>query len=209
MIADQSAFTALSAARKSAKGAGDKDPAFAAALLACIRIPQAIAATGGAMLELCERVLPVANKFLLSDLAVCAELSMATVRCAAYNAYVNLADVSDPGERQRCDQATGDVLAHATPRIRALVPIVRSKRGSNHMRDDRDYKLELSSPPESTAVKGTRPFLSVQFACYNVYSRIYRDLDDAKYQGRCPRCGRSITFVVGEGGTDQRFFVVR
>ena len=52
---------------------------------------------------------------------------MAIVRCAAYNVYVNLADVSDPAERQRFDQATADVLAHATTRIRALVPIVRSK----------------------------------------------------------------------------------
>src|SRR5262245_24770821 len=42
MIEDQAAFEALSAARKSAKGAGGRDPTFAAALLACIRIPQSV-----------------------------------------------------------------------------------------------------------------------------------------------------------------------
>src|SRR5437762_1763460 len=81
MLEDQSAFAALSAARKNAKGAGDRDPIFAAALLACIRIPQATAAIAAAILDLCDRTLARANKYLLSDLAVCAELAMATVRC--------------------------------------------------------------------------------------------------------------------------------
>src|SRR3954462_12717033 len=44
MIEDQGAFEALTAARKACNNAGDKDPAFAAALLACIRIPQSIGA---------------------------------------------------------------------------------------------------------------------------------------------------------------------
>ncbi len=77
------------------------------------------------------------------------------------------------------------------------------------MRDDRDYKVELSSAPRMSAnAPSARPFLSVQFACCNVYCRIYRNLDGSKYEGRCPRCGRPVTFVVGEGGTDQRCFVV-
>src|SRR3954469_15088290 len=53
MVEDQAAFEALSTARKNCKDQGDRDPAFAAALLACIRIPQAIGATGSALLDLC------------------------------------------------------------------------------------------------------------------------------------------------------------
>src|SRR5215217_8418488 len=53
MIEDQAAFAALSAARKACNDQGDRDPTFAAALLACIRIPQAIGATAGALLGLC------------------------------------------------------------------------------------------------------------------------------------------------------------
>jgi formiminotetrahydrofolate cyclodeaminase len=124
MVEDQAAFGALSSARKACNNKGDSDPTFAAALLACIRIPQAIGATAAALLELCEQVTPIANKFLLSDLAVCAELSMATVRCAAYNVRINLMDVSDPTDRQHFDEATNQLIAHATERVRTVIPAI-------------------------------------------------------------------------------------
>ena len=90
--------------------------------------------------------------------------------------------------------------------------------------DPRDYKLDvrtdgaasgaIQNPP--TAVGGlsgggipARPFLSVQFACCNVYQRVYRDAAGNAYRGRCPRCGQQVTFAVGEGGTSARSFIVR
>jgi len=77
-----------------------------------------------------------------------------------------------------------------------------------------DYKLDLSAGPgrndsdENAALAG-RPYLSVHFACCGVYMRIYRSADGKAYRGRCPRCGRPVTFQVGSEGTDCRFFVVR
>ncbi len=53
-----------------------------------------------------------------------------------------------------------------------------------------------------------RPFLQLTFRCANAYLRVYRSADGAQYLGRCPRCGESVRFVVGEGGTGQRSFVV-
>jgi hypothetical protein len=53
-----------------------------------------------------------------------------------------------------------------------------------------------------------RPFLSVLFACCSVYQRIYRNAEGTEYSGRCPRCGKRVTFAVGPGGTDTRQFVV-
>lgn len=86
------------------------------------------------------------------------------------------------------------------------------------MRDPRDYKLEISSaagaPAPQPAPEGSggetdsRPFVSVLFRCCNVYQRIYRGADGTKYQGRCPKCGRPVRFLVGAGGTSERFFVV-
>jgi hypothetical protein len=80
------------------------------------------------------------------------------------------------------------------------------------MNDPRDFKLEIagvSSAGGAAASPQTRPFLSVQFACCSVYQRVYRDPAGQHYRGRCPRCGKSVTFAVGEGGTSTRFFVVR
>ena len=77
--------------------------------------------------------------------------------------------------------------------------------------DPRDYKLDVSgvSPPGDSASRPTaRPYLSVQFACCGVYQRVYRSADNATYRGRCPKCARPVTFRVGQGGTDSRFFVV-
>jgi hypothetical protein len=83
------------------------------------------------------------------------------------------------------------------------------------MKDDRDYKLDLSpaasgaaptDPPSETST--SRPFISVHFACCNVYLRIYRTPDGAVYRGHCPRCAKSVNFQVGQGGTDARIFRV-
>ncbi len=78
------------------------------------------------------------------------------------------------------------------------------------MRDDRDYKVELSMARKGVATTQAagRPFISVLFACCGVYLRVYRNGEGTKYVGRCPRCGKAVSFVVGEGGTACRVFRV-
>lgn len=51
-----------------------------------------------------------------------------------------------------------------------------------------------------------RPWLAVQWRCCGVYSRIYRNKEGTLYEGRCPRCARSVSARVGPGGTTNRFF---
>jgi hypothetical protein len=81
------------------------------------------------------------------------------------------------------------------------------------MRDDRDYKLDLTNHGQQPATRNpqpsTRPFLSVHFVCCNVYCRIYRNLDGTRYEGRCPRCAKPVTFAIGRDGTDARSFIVK
>lgn len=122
MAEDQLAFQALTAARKVAQGKLDADPAFAAALLSCIRIPQSIGAVAVAILEVAGRVLPICNRWLLSDLAVCAELATATARCASYNVKINLGDVSDPVERNKLSKDADTLVHHAVERVSRLMP---------------------------------------------------------------------------------------
>jgi hypothetical protein len=54
-----------------------------------------------------------------------------------------------------------------------------------------------------------RPWLSVVFRCARKYVRAYRNAAGTGYHARCPSCGRSVRFVVGTGGTRERFFEVR
>jgi hypothetical protein len=83
------------------------------------------------------------------------------------------------------------------------------------VKDDRDYKLDLSpaaagepSPAPADGNPTARPFVSVHFACCNVYVRIYRSPDGQSYRGHCPRCAKPVHFAVGPSGTDARTFRV-
>ncbi|MGH7175820.1 MAG: cyclodeaminase/cyclohydrolase family protein [Tepidisphaeraceae bacterium] len=126
MVEDQAAFAALSAERRRG-GTGEKERAFAAALLACIRVPQAVAATAGQILSICERVAPVANRYLLSDLAVCAELAAGTVRAAGHMFKVNLTDIS-AAERARLTGAIDAQLAAATASVRRVMGAIAARQ---------------------------------------------------------------------------------
>ena len=74
-----------------------------------------------------------------------------------------------------------------------------------------DYIVDLSTRPDPTPAStrtspAGRPWIAVRWRCCSTYSRIYRHRDATAYEGRCPRCGKSVRARVGEGGTDQRFF---
>ena len=129
MAEDQQAYAALTEARKLPEGSPERDEKVSAALTACIRAPQAMAATAVAVLELCDRIVNFVNPWLLSDLAVCADLSMATVRCSIYNVRVNLADVKDPAERQRIEAAVFEMLSRAGVLIQQVSPRIWARHG--------------------------------------------------------------------------------
>lgn len=121
VVEDQLAFAALGAAKK--RQPADQQ-AVRAALLVCVRVPQAIGASAVAILAVAERVAPIANRYLLSDLAVCGELAMATLRSAAHNVRINLGDVSDSAERLDLRASTEKMVTHGTDAIRRLMPAI-------------------------------------------------------------------------------------
>lgn len=85
------------------------------------------------------------------------------------------------------------------------------------MTDPRDYKLDISSVEADTQPKAAshpispavRPHVRVLFECCNVYLRIYRSANAPEYRGACPKCGKPVKFVVGQGGTNARDFTVK
>lgn len=131
MVEDQAAYEAMSAIRKLPADSKERIEKFPAALLAGIRVPQAMGAAGLAVLHICDRVINFVNPYLLSDLAVCADLAMATVRCANYNVQVNLPELTDPADRQSIEAAANQVLIEATMLIRNLIPRIWDRHGQN------------------------------------------------------------------------------
>ncbi len=131
MIEDQAAYESLTAAKKLPETSAQRAGEFNVALLASIRVPQAMGATAQAILELCDRLVDKVNHFLLSDLAVCCELAMATVRCASYNVRANLPDVAGAADRAKIDAEVGQMAAHGTAVIRQVIPRIWARYGKS------------------------------------------------------------------------------
>ena len=129
MVEDQAAFEALGAIRKLPKEDSTRAGKFDAALLTCIRVPQAIGTLAAAVLRLCEKLVDRVNRYLLSDLAVCAELAMAAVRCAAYNVRINLHDVADLTERKKFDALAAKQIQESSKIIQRLMPHIWAWQG--------------------------------------------------------------------------------
>jgi formiminotetrahydrofolate cyclodeaminase len=122
MAEDQLAYETLSALSKLPPESPDRREKIPAALLACIRIPQAVAATGVAVLERCDHLVSFVNPHLLSDLAVCADLAMAAVRCAVYNVRANLKSIESESDRRGIEATVGQILEHGRILIQSVAP---------------------------------------------------------------------------------------
>jgi formiminotetrahydrofolate cyclodeaminase len=126
MVEDQTAYATLSAIKKQPQ-TPERDAEYTRALKASIITPQSMAATAIALLGVCERVADFVNWYLLSDLAVCAELAMATARCAACNVRVNLPEVKDAAEREKIESELTQMLARGVEAIQRVIPHIWSR----------------------------------------------------------------------------------
>ena len=129
MQEDQVAYEALTAARKLPDSNPGKQKELDVAILACIRVPQAMGATALAILAEADRLVDKVNHHLLSDLAVCCELAMATVRSAGYNVRVNLPELQDPRDRTRVQSEADHLLARATHVVSRAVGRIWARHG--------------------------------------------------------------------------------
>ena len=84
-----------------------------------------------------------------------------------------------------------------------------SDEGPDYIIDIPGMQTPRRTPPGTRSEFAGRPFIHVQFACCNVYTRIYRNREGTAYVGWCPRCGRRVRARIGEGGTNSRWFVAK
>jgi formiminotetrahydrofolate cyclodeaminase len=132
MIEDQLAYEAYSAARKLPADSPQRLAQLPPAIVASIRVPQAIAATAVGILELCDRMVNFVNFYLLSDLAVSADLAMATIRCATYSVRSNLKTLEDPEDRRSVEATISQLLSRAVMLIQSVAPRIwdRDRQGA-------------------------------------------------------------------------------
>lgn len=126
MVEDQNAYATLSALKKQPEGA-QRDKELAEALEASIDTPRSMAGTAIALLGTCERVADLVNWYLLSDLAVCAELSLATARCAAYNVRVNLPELKDDARQKGIEAELQQMIARGVEAVQRVMPHIWSR----------------------------------------------------------------------------------
>lgn len=81
---------------------------------------------------------------------------------------------------------------------------------SRHREDVVDLTTvsRATDPESSPAPANPRPFLRVYFSCARLYTRVYRQADGDCYLARCGKCGKTMRFTVGEGGTSDRSFTL-
>ena len=82
--------------------------------------------------------------------------------------------------------------------------------------EDPDYILDIGGlggddgcEEESSQGEGPssgRKCIYVFFKCCGVYSHVYKNRQGTAYEGRCPKCLAPAKALIGEEGTDRRFF---
>lgn len=129
MVEDQAAYEAMTAARKLPADDPQRQGKLDAATLACIRVPESIAAVGVAILQQCDRLAETSNLYLLSDLAVCADLAMAAVRCGVNNVRANISSLTDLADRKAAESMMQSMQSRAVAMIQRIEPRIWERIG--------------------------------------------------------------------------------
>lgn len=108
--ADAAAFTAVTDAYRLDKGE-ERTAAIARALAGAAEPPARVAEAAHRLVSLCEKLLPVANRNLLTDVAAAAEAARAALTTSRVNVEVNLGGITDAAVRESLLSRLGDVDA--------------------------------------------------------------------------------------------------
>ena len=132
MVEDQFAYESLLATRHLPADSPERAEKMPVVLLACVRIPETVAATGVAILECCDRLVSFINENLLGELAVCADLAMAAIRCSTYAVRANLSMIPDAEDRRSIEARISQILARALMLIQNVGPRIREREQGEH-----------------------------------------------------------------------------
>jgi methenyltetrahydrofolate cyclohydrolase len=128
LVEDQHAFAELQASKKLPETDAARAERVKGAVAVCIAVPQSIATTALRVLELADAVVEKSNKWLLSDLAVCVELSMATLRSGLHNVRANFGEV-DPARRAQLEGDCDRLLLRGIEVAKRVMPKIQAAMG--------------------------------------------------------------------------------
>ncbi len=117
---DATAYLALTEAMKKLKADPSAKDAYDLAVGVAAAVPMEIAAAAGQSLDLMRRLVPVASKYMVSDLGVAAVLAEAAVRAAGYMVRANTVIMENPDVRRDTEQAFDALATKATERLSAI-----------------------------------------------------------------------------------------
>jgi formiminotetrahydrofolate cyclodeaminase len=117
---DAAAFTAVTVAYRLPKDTPDaaaaRSAAIAEALVHAAQVPAVVVAVAEQVLGLAERLLPIGNRNVVSDVAAAAEAARAAAATARVNVEVNLGGIKDPavwGELAMVAGSVDDLVVRA------------------------------------------------------------------------------------------------
>lgn len=116
MVEDQSAYEDFSKLRKSNAPVHE----ISAALSRCITVPRGIAGGALSVLKMANELTPIINRHLRSDLSVCGELAMATLRSSLHCVRINLPELDDPNEIRRLTNEADHLLKQGIEQVKKL-----------------------------------------------------------------------------------------
>lgn len=124
---DAAAFTAVTRAYRLPKETGadaaERSAAIAGALVTAAQVPAAVIAVAERVLTLTERLGPISNRNVVSDVAAAAEAARAAATTARVNVEINLAGITAPDIRRDLLRTTGavDDLARRAEQVTTVV----------------------------------------------------------------------------------------
>jgi formiminotetrahydrofolate cyclodeaminase len=117
---DGEAYSIVNELMKLPETDGRRKTEYLPAVRASIQIPMAAIAACDDLLRLCEKLAPMSNPFLLSDLAVAAVLAEGAARASRWNVTVNAAMLPDHSEREKLIAEADRSLADSARRREAV-----------------------------------------------------------------------------------------
>jgi formiminotetrahydrofolate cyclodeaminase len=118
--ADMAAYGALNVLQKLPETDPARVKGWADAVAGALHAPSSMLAAANDLLRLFEKLRPITNEWLKSDLAIAAVLAEACARAAAWNVKINLPLVSEADKRARIESETDRAVADARTRCAAI-----------------------------------------------------------------------------------------